>query len=74
MATIGTSPDSDKIIELGIGLFEYDRQTGRIYRVLGSWEWLEDPGFSIPAEITNITGITRWSPVTALTSEPSTIC
>src|ERR1700730_2296703 len=56
--TTGTNPDSDKIIELGICLFEYDRQTGRIYRVLGSWEWFEDPGVSIPPEITKITGIT----------------
>jgi DNA polymerase-3 subunit epsilon len=56
--TTGTNPDRDKIIELGICLFEYDRQTGRIYRVLGSWEWFEDPGFSIPSEITTITGIT----------------
>jgi DNA polymerase-3 subunit epsilon len=56
--TTGVSPDSDKIIELGICLFEYDRQTGRIYKLLGSWEWLEDPGFAIPPEITNITGIT----------------
>jgi DNA polymerase-3 subunit epsilon len=53
--TTGTNPDRDKIIELGICLFEYDRQNGRIYRVLGSWEWLEDPGFSIPSEITGIT-------------------
>jgi DNA polymerase-3 subunit epsilon len=56
--TTGTNPDTDKIIELGICLFEYDRQTGRIYKVLGSWEWLEHPGFSIPPEITKITGIT----------------
>jgi DNA polymerase-3 subunit epsilon len=56
--TTGTNPYCDKIIELAICLFEYDRQTGRIYRVLGSWEWLEDPGFSIPPEITKITGIT----------------
>ena len=55
--TTGTNPDCDKIIELGICLFEYDRQTGRIYRVLGSWERLEDPGFSIQPEITNITGL-----------------
>jgi DNA polymerase-3 subunit epsilon len=55
--TTGTNPDRDKIIEFGICLFEYDRQSGRIYRVLGSWEWLEDPGFSIPPEITKITGI-----------------
>src|SRR3984893_14143180 len=56
--TTGTNPDRDKIIELGICLFEYDRQNGRIYRVLGSWEWLEDPGLPIPAEITKITGVT----------------
>src|SRR5260370_20631968 len=56
--TTGINPHSDRIIELGIGLFEYDRQNGRIYKVLGSWEWFEDPCFSIPSEITNITGIT----------------
>jgi DNA polymerase III epsilon subunit-like protein len=28
--TTGTSPDCDKIIELGICLFEYDPQSGRI--------------------------------------------
>jgi Exonuclease len=56
--TTGTNPHRDKIIELGICLFEYDHQNGRIYRVLGSWVWLEDPGFSIPPEITSITGIT----------------
>jgi DNA polymerase-3 subunit epsilon len=56
--TTGTNPDRDKIIELAICLFEYDRQTGRIYKVLGSWAWLEDPRFSIPPEITKITGIT----------------
>jgi DNA polymerase-3 subunit epsilon len=56
--TTGTNPDRDRIIEFGICLFEYDRQNGRIYKVLGSWEWLEDPGLSIPPEITNITGIT----------------
>jgi hypothetical protein len=37
---------------------EYERQSERIYKILGSWDWFEDPGFSIPAEIVNITGIT----------------
>ena len=55
--TTGTNPDRDKIIEFGVCLFEYGRQNGRIYKVLGSWEWFEDPGFLIPPEITNITGI-----------------
>src|ERR1700748_2533338 len=53
--TTGTNPDRDEIIELGICLFEYHRETGRIYRVLGSWEWLEDPSLSIPPEITKVT-------------------
>jgi DNA polymerase-3 subunit epsilon len=56
--TTGTNPDGDRIIELGICPFEYDRQSGRIYRVLGCGEWFEDPGFSIPPEIVRITGIT----------------
>jgi DNA polymerase III subunit epsilon len=56
--TTGTNPDLDKIIELGICLFEYERQSGRIHKVLGSGEWLEDLGFPIPPEITKITGIT----------------
>ena len=56
--TTGTDPDNDEIIELGICLFEYDRQGGRIYKVLSSWEWFEDSGVSIPPEITKITGIT----------------
>src|ERR1700756_3121540 len=56
--TTGINPESDKIIELGICLFEYDRESGRIYKVLGSWEWFEDPGFPIAPEITKITGIT----------------
>jgi DNA polymerase-3 subunit epsilon len=54
----GTNPDHDRIIELGICLFEYDRESGRIYKVLGSWEWFEDAGIPIPPEITKITGIT----------------
>ena len=56
--TTVTNPNRDKIIELGICLFEYDRQSGRMYKVLGSWEWFEDPDFPIPPEITTITGIT----------------
>ena len=56
--TTGIDPERDKIIELGICLFEYGRNDGRIYRVIGSWDWLEDPGMPIPPEITRLTGIT----------------
>ena len=52
------TPIATRVIELGICLFEYDRQNGRIYKVLGSWEWFEDPGIAIPPEVTEITGIT----------------
>jgi DNA polymerase III epsilon subunit-like protein len=57
--TTGTNSDRDKIIELGVCLFEYDSQSGRVYKVLGSSEWFESPRFSIPPEITKITGITN---------------
>jgi hypothetical protein len=73
--TTGTNPNRDKIVEFGICLFEYDRQTGRIYKVLGSWEWFEDPSVSIPPEITTITGITdEMVAGHASMIAPSTIC
>jgi DNA polymerase III subunit epsilon len=56
--TTGTDPEHDKIIELGMCVFEYGRSDERIYRVLGSWDWLEDPGIPLPPEITRLTGIT----------------
>jgi DNA polymerase-3 subunit epsilon len=74
--TTGTNPDHDKIIELGICLFEYDRQSGRIYKVLGSWEC----GSKIQAPRSRLRSRTlsaspmRWSPVTASTMQPSPIC
>jgi DNA polymerase-3 subunit epsilon len=57
--TTGIDPERDKIIELGMCVFEYGRGDGRIYRVIGSWDWLEDPGIPIPPEITRLTGITE---------------
>jgi DNA polymerase III subunit epsilon len=56
--TTGTDPERDRIIEPGMCLFEYGRSDKRIYRVIGSWDWLEDPGIPIPPEITRLTGIT----------------
>lgn len=57
--TTGLNPDKDAIIELGMVLFEYDPETGRAYRVLESFDQLEDPGFSIPPESTDVHGITN---------------
>lgn len=42
--TTGINPESDKIIELGICLFEYDRESGRIYKVDGSGDRAAKPG------------------------------
>jgi DNA polymerase III subunit epsilon len=73
--TTGTNPDRDKIIELGICLFEYDRQSGRIYKVLGSWEWLQHLGVSIRLRSRKLPALPmKWWPVTASTKVPSTIC
>lgn len=47
-----------KIIDLGIVICEYGRETGTLYRVVDSYEGLEDPEEPIPAEITQLTGIT----------------
>ena len=56
--TTGTNPDKDAIVELGMVLFEYDPQTGSAYRILESFDQLEDPCFPIPPESTAVHGIT----------------
>ncbi len=38
--------------------FRYGVECGRIFEVLGSWSWYEDPGRPIPPEVTKLTGIT----------------
>ena len=56
--TTGLNPATDKIIELGIVVFEYSTETGQAYRVLEVFNELEDPGIPIPAESTKIHNIT----------------
>lgn len=56
--TTGTDYKSDRIIELGMVLFEYSPETGQVYRVLETYNELEDPGMPIPEESTKIHGIT----------------
>ncbi len=56
--TTGISHANDKIIELGIVVVEYCPETGQAYRVLETYNELEDPGMPIPLESTNIHGIT----------------
>lgn len=54
--TTGLTHGKDKIIELGIVRFEFNKD-GRIFRTLGEFDALEDPGQPIPQEVTDITGI-----------------
>lgn len=55
--TTGLDSESDSIIELAMVTFEFDSD-GNIYRVLPEYNQLNDPGKSIPAIVTQLTGIT----------------
>jgi DNA polymerase-3 subunit epsilon len=55
--TTGIDFASDEVIELGMLKFEYGA-SGRIYRVLGTFNQLHQPNRLIPPEISRLTGIT----------------
>ena len=55
--TTGINLATDKIIELGIVIVEYCPNTGQAYRVLETYNELEDPGMPIPPESTKVHGI-----------------
>ncbi len=57
LETTSKDPDVANVVELGLVLFEFTRE-GRIGRVLDVGGGYEDPGEPLPAEITEITGIT----------------
>jgi DNA polymerase-3 subunit epsilon len=46
--TTGLDIHHDRVIELGMLVFEFNPQTGEIYRVTDVFDELEDPGFPIP--------------------------
>lgn len=56
--TTGLDADTCKIIEIGLVAFEYDPVTGQPIRVIGSYGGLEDPGYPLSEETTELTGIT----------------
>jgi DNA polymerase-3 subunit epsilon len=56
--TTGLDPRNDRIIELAFVRFTYEAETGRILEVQEPVSYLEDPGRPIPANITDLTGIT----------------
>jgi len=55
--TTGLDKEKDLIIELGMILFEFNRE-GKIFKIIAKHDFFEDPGTPIPAEITALTGIT----------------
>ncbi|MDR3606931.1 MAG: 3'-5' exonuclease [Oligoflexia bacterium] len=56
--TSGLNPDEDKIIEIGITLFKYHRETGEYLAEQETYSGLQDPGFPLSAEIKALTGLT----------------
>lgn len=54
----GKDASKDKLIELAIVAFSYDRETGRVLSVLHSNSYLQDPGIPIPPEATKVNRIT----------------
>lgn len=55
--TTGIDPTVDQVIELAVRRFRFD-DDGRILDIERAWCWREDPGRSLDAEITRLTGIT----------------
>jgi len=56
--TTGFDPLNDRVIELGMLVFEFDPETGTVYRVTDVFDEMEDPGFPIPPETTAVHHIT----------------
>jgi DNA polymerase-3 subunit epsilon len=56
--TTGADVSVDAIVELGMVKFEFDQETGRVLRILDSYNEFDDPGIPISAEATAVNGIT----------------
>lgn len=56
--TTGLYPSRDRLVEIAVMLLEVEGATGRLVRILETYQELNDPGMPIPAEATAIHGIT----------------
>ncbi len=56
--TSGVNAQKDEVIEIGIRLFRFHKESGQILSKEEGYGALQDPGFPLSAEITRITGIT----------------
>lgn len=55
--TTGLDLGEDKIIEIGMVAFEFDRETGEVFRILDTYNGLEDPKIPIPTDSYAVHGI-----------------
>lgn len=58
LETTGLQVGKDKIIELAIVQFRYDKNTGEISSILAREDFLQDPGIPLPSVIKDLTGLT----------------
>ena len=56
--TTGVSFDNDRVIQLACRPVLFDRGTGKITRLMNTRTFYNDPGYDIPPEIEELTGIT----------------
>jgi len=56
--TTGKNPEVDRVVELGMVFFEYDPETGIVYRIVDVFNELQDPGMPIDPGATAVSGIT----------------
>lgn len=56
--TTGKEADTCHLLELGMVFFEYDPDTGVVYRIVDVFNALQDPGVPIPPEASAVNGIT----------------
>jgi len=57
--TTGLYPSHDRLVEIAVMLLEVDGASGRLVRVLETYQELNDPGMPIPSIATSIHGITN---------------
>ena len=55
--TTGTNVEEDQIIELGMVSFEYNPNSGKIFRILSEFNELEEPSVEIAEEASKVHGI-----------------
>ena len=56
--TTGLDQSQDKVIEIGLRLFLFNRSTGELLRLGESYSGFQDPGFPLSEEVKALTGIT----------------